>query len=195
MIINFNDKTGSVKENYIQSLVLLFLPCESFSRDDSGENRLDGSADLTDGVVTVDVTLKFGDRNSTKKSQCVYDKNIKLQIKNFIGKTFLDAAESVFGYKSPWGIVTGIRPAKLAADYLSDHSSDETLDILKDQYFTTDTKAEMCVRTAQNEMKLTESLEDNTCSLYISVPFCPSKCRYCSFVSSPNKPESLIFLS
>ena len=49
MRIEFTDKTGTVKENFIQSLVLLYLPCESFAVDDCGENKLKITAGFENG--------------------------------------------------------------------------------------------------------------------------------------------------
>ncbi len=184
MIINFTDKTNSVKENFLQSLVLLFLPCETFSESDDGHNKLSGIAYEEDGTYVVDLRLKVGDKTAKRINKTVVAPSVKLQMKNFIGRTFLDAAEELFGYKSPWGIVTGIRPAKLAADYLTHYGNEKTHKILCDEYRVDSKKADLCIKTAENELYLTENLKPKECSLYISIPFCPSKCRYCSFVSS-----------
>ncbi len=184
MIIDFIDKTNSVRENFLQSLVLLYLPCETFSQSDSGENRLKVRADAQNGKFYADVFLAIAHKEAECHCECDAEDNIKLRMKNLIGEAFLKSAEEIFGYKSPWGIVTGIRPAKLAADYLKRCTEHETERILQDEYFVLPDKAKICVRTAKNEIELTEKLEDNTCSLYVSIPFCPSKCRYCSFVSS-----------
>lgn len=184
MLIDFVDKTNNVRENFLQSLVLLYLPCETFSKTDSGENKLTVRAYEENGTGFAEVEINIGDRN--KKTICSrkFSENKKIQIKNLIGEAFLKAAEEVFGYKSPWGIVTGIRPAKLAADYITKYDEKTALKILKNEYFVMPEKAQICVRTAKNELELTNNLEDKTASLYVSIPFCPSKCRYCSFVSS-----------
>ena len=184
MIINFTDRTNSIKDNYLQSLVLLFLPCESFSESDDGSNKLSGVAYEEDGTYIVDIRLKIGEKATKKVAKIGVNKDTKLQMKNFIGRTFLECAEELFGYKSPFGIVTGIRPAKLAADYINHLGEEKTKNILCEEYCVEDNKAELCIRTAKNEISLTKNIQEKECSLYISIPFCPSKCRYCSFVSS-----------
>lgn len=184
MIIDFKDSTGTVKPNFVQSLALLYLPCESFSRDDNGDKRLDISAGVLGDECFATVKLKIFDKCQTAHLAEKIDPTRKLQVKNLIGEAFLVAAEKVFGYKSPWGLFTGIRPAKLAADYLRSNTDERTAEILCREYKMLPEKADICIRTAKNEMKITDSLEDRTCSLYISIPFCPSKCRYCSFVST-----------
>lgn len=187
MRIEFSDKTQTVKDNFIQSLVLLYLPCESFSIDDNGENRLKVEAFLENQEYHAKIELIVADKKARAELVCKKEDEKKLQVKNLIGKAFLQAAEQVFGYKSPWGIFTGIRPAKIAADYYRDFSCDSaenTKRVLCDEYMFLPQKADICIRTAENEMRLTDCLADKTCSLYVSIPFCPSKCRYCSFVSS-----------
>lgn len=184
MIIDFTDGTGTVKENFIQSLALLYLPCESFSKDDNGDKRLYINAGLKDNEYFAAAELKIFDKIGTSSLKRIKNGDTRLQIKNLIGEAFLTAAEQVFGYKSPWGLFTGIRPAKLAADYLRSNTEEKTAEILEKEYHMLPEKAAMALKTAKNEMWLTDKLEEKTCSLYISVPFCPSKCRYCSFVST-----------
>lgn len=184
MLIDFVDKTNNVRENFLQSLVLLYLPCETFSKTDSGENKLTVRAYEEKGKAFAQVEIKVSDKSEKILLSRHLGENKKIQMKNLIGEAFLKIAESVFGYKSPWGIVTGIRPAKLAADYIKRYDEKTALEILKNEYFVIPEKADICVRTAKNEISLTDGLEEKCASLYVSIPFCPSKCRYCSFVSA-----------
>ncbi len=184
MIIHLNDKTDSVKENYIQSLVLLYMPCETFSKEKDEGRHVYVDAYAEDGKYTVCSKIVISDRTEECTVSEKIDESLKLQSKNLIGRTFISAAEKIFGYKSPWGILTGIRPAKLAADYLSELSPEQVCDILEKQYLVSPEKAKACVKVAENEMRLVRNMEKDSCSLYISIPFCPSKCRYCSFVSA-----------
>ncbi len=186
MRIVLKDATGCVSVNYIQSLVLLYLPCETFSETaENGDGwSLSVSAE-TDGQYgyTVSVGLVLDGRRTEKTETCLMREHERLSVKNFIGRVCLSALKEAFGYMSPWGILTGIRPAKLAAAYLKSRTAEETERILAETYAVSPQKAHLCVQTAQKEREMTENLPDGTCSLYISVPFCPTKCRYCSFVS------------
>ncbi|MGN1122161.1 MAG: coproporphyrinogen dehydrogenase HemZ [Eubacteriales bacterium] len=184
MVICLQDLTGSVKENYLQSLVLLYLPCESFSPKENGEKRLDVRVHSDNGRCFVRVRLQVYEKTGASELDEPTCEPLRLSVKQAVGKAFLAAAKDIFGVLPPWGTVTGIRPAKLAADYLTRLSPEQTVRLLCDDYMVLPERAAICVRTAQNERKLTETLADRTCSLYISVPFCPSKCRYCSFVSA-----------
>ena len=55
---------------------------------------------------------------------------------------------------------------------------------MRDEYFLNPQKAALATTVASTEMKILKHIKDNLCSLYISIPFCPSKCAYCSFVSA-----------
>ena len=91
------------------------------------------------------------------------------------------------GRTLPWGTLTGIRPAKLALTELMEGvPADEVRKHLKERYFVSDSRNDLCVRTAENELKAVQGLDlKNGWSLYIGIPFCPTTCLYCSFTSYP----------
>jgi oxygen-independent coproporphyrinogen-3 oxidase len=88
------------------------------------------------------------------------------------------------GYIPPWGILTGIRPAKIAGKLIKGGNGIiKSKRILRDEYFLHPQKAALAVSVATQEFKLLKKMPDDLCSLYISIPFCPTRCAYCSFVS------------
>ena len=85
----------------------------------------------------------------------------------------------------PWGTLTGIRPAKVAEKLLIKGDSLETVtDTLIQEYHVTHDRAALCVETALATLKLKETLEPRDIALYVGIPFCPTRCAYCSFVSN-----------
>lgn len=96
------------------------------------------------------------------------------------------------GITPPWGCLTGIRPVKKVNKLLDEGKTKaEIFSILKEKYFVSDEKAELAFRTALAQSKALKMLDKRSFSLYISIPFCPSRCSYCSFVShSIEKPEA-----
>ncbi|MCR5353201.1 MAG: coproporphyrinogen dehydrogenase HemZ [Clostridiales bacterium] len=189
MIINFEDKTNSVNVNYLQSLVLMYLPCEKFalSDDDKSSLALNADYDENKSEYTVKTVLSHNGKICEKTLCEIKDESNANQGKNVVGKAFLECAKEIFGYVPQWGIMTGIRPAKVAVNYLLNHSESETRKYLEKEYLVSKNRAKVCVMTAVNEMKVVKNIKDNSASVYISIPFCPSKCRYCSFVSSSTK--------
>jgi len=84
-----------------------------------------------------------------------------------------------------WGTLTGIRPAKVAAKVLySGKNAQAAAEILINKYFVAPDRAEMCVATAQKAIALKSTLEPRDAALYVGIPFCPTRCAYCSFVSN-----------
>lgn len=98
--------------------------------------------------------------------------------------SFFKAAHDVTGQMPAWGALTGIRPGKLAARMLLEGRSEKQVDgILKDTYFVSPTRRKLALETAQAGIKARNELDPNDISLYIGIPFCPTRCAYCSFVS------------
>ncbi len=87
--------------------------------------------------------------------------------------------------RSPWGILTGIRPVKIACKLMkSGLSASETVDYFVREYDATPEKAQLAVRVAEIELPIIDSLNPKGVSIYIGIPFCPTRCLYCSFVSN-----------
>ena len=87
----------------------------------------------------------------------------------------------------PWGTLTGIRPTRIAlAELDKGRDPDDIRKELESSYFTSESKADLCVRTALHEKKVLDRMDfKNGWSLYIGIPFCPTTCLYCSFTSYP----------
>lgn len=87
------------------------------------------------------------------------------------------------GFNPPWGLLTGIRPMKLLRMLTREYGKEEAERRFKEDYLVSDKKLAISRRTIVGEDKILSLSRDNSFSLYISVPFCPSRCSYCSFVS------------
>lgn len=91
-------------------------------------------------------------------------------------------------YNPPWGILTGVRPTKLAIDRISEGmTKEQVVKSLRADYLLYPKKAILAADIARFESKIIKNYTDKDCSLYISIPFCPSRCAYCSFVSYTTK--------
>ena len=90
------------------------------------------------------------------------------------------------GHRPPWGLLTGIRPAKIAAKLFDTGLSEtEARHRLKTYYLIEHSRAALCTRVAQNQRKIMKNSAQDAVSIYVSVPFCPSICHYCSFSAYP----------
>ena len=87
------------------------------------------------------------------------------------------------GFVPPWGLLTGIRPMKLLRMLTREYGKEEAERRFMEAYLVSEKKLAISRRTVVGEDKILALSKDNSFSLYISVPFCPSRCSYCSFVS------------
>ncbi len=92
--------------------------------------------------------------------------------------------EPITGIKPGWGILTGVRPVKLFHRRLDrGMSPEETAREFSQRFRVSEQKIDLALRTAALEGPILKETNWNEYSLYVSIPFCPSRCHYCSFVS------------
>lgn len=187
MKITLESNIDGLTEFYLQTLVLLYCPCEVFGKNDVSESALFVRARKTDGAIFAFVKLEDGGADAfaeyTENDIEKYPNGINVA-KTVVGRAFCDCAKRVYGFMPPFGIITGIRPAKLALSYLErGFSEKEVADIFTGAYLALPQKAETLVNIANFERSLLYKLPKKSFSLYVSVPFCPTRCSYCSFVS------------
>ncbi len=191
MIVQIN---GNVKPYYIQTLAMIFFPGAKFPEN---EERTPDTVVLTLDMTETDthvhsvVTIEQNDRTSTAEASTAWDISTDRDHvrKLSSGEALLKAGGSFTGYTPPWGILTGVRPAKVASDLLErGHTPAETAKIIADEYFVTPKKASLATAVAVSEASLSTDAAHRECSVYVGIPFCPTRCAYCSFVSytSPN---------
>lgn len=187
MKITLETNISSLSEFYLQTLVLLYRPCEIFGKNDTSVSELFVRAFDEDGKITA--TVRISDNGTCVESTFTqgeyenYPDGINIA-KTIVGRAFCDCAKKVYGFKSPFGIITGIRPAKLALSYLErGFSREEIREIFGNAYMMDAEKADILTGIAERERSLLHSLAQKTFSLYVSIPFCPTRCSYCSFVS------------
>lgn len=84
----------------------------------------------------------------------------------------------------PWGSLTGVRPTKLARDLIEYGEMKEYLvaELLQRDYFVSKDKAELVANILKNQRCIIRN--DNLVDLYVNIPICPTRCIYCSFISS-----------
>ena len=90
----------------------------------------------------------------------------------------------ITGLDLGWGILTGIRPSKLLIRLMNEKGREEGIEYFRDAFLVSEKKTELALSVADAEREIMESSTDDAFSLYVSIPFCPTRCSYCSFVSS-----------
>ena len=179
---------GDINEYYVQTLCLLFFPASKFSKDSAHEGAPEAVVNVTSNAekATATVTLKSDGKSVTKTySEANTGKYNDYTMRRIAcGKAFFAAGKALLGITPQWGILTGVRPAKLALKGLSSGETKAAVKaLMAKEYLVSPKKAALVTDIAAAEKKIISKLGKNTCSVYISIPFCPSRCSYCSFVS------------
>ena len=180
--------TGNINEYYIQTLCMLFFPGVKFSKTESAE--ADGlSVEVivinTEQGAEATVTLHTEKGTAVCKHTEIGTSGSKVSSEQIAcGKAFFEAGKKLTGITPSWGILTGVRPAKLAiSGLMNGKSKKEVRDFLTSEYLVSPKKASLVTEIASVENDLLAKANRSACSLYVSIPFCPSRCSYCSFVS------------
>ena len=188
MKVNVN---GDLNVYYVQMLCMIFFPGVKFSEegDDDGYS-IDVSIRETELGVEAEVILQA----DGKSASCVKFEEFKKEFprertaKIAVGAAVIAAGGELLSYRPSWGMLTGVRPAKVASELLnSGYSKTRVKKILNSEYFVIPKKASLATEVALTEAALIGTPSPKDCSVYISIPFCPSRCAYCSFVSYTSK--------
>ena len=162
--------------------------------------------DAKDCMMVVDNTLFF--HGKTVISKTVYCENYevvrghvehrnleglsereeKKVIKETIKRSIFKILQWKFGITPPWGILTGIRPVKIVHSLLDEKCSDEEIkEKLSTDYLISPEKIDLALNIAKREREFIYPIDENKVSLYVSIPFCPTRCYYCSFPANSLK--------
>ncbi len=181
--------TGDINAFYVQTLCMIFFPGEKFV-----ENK-----EIDEDTPVMEVSVINSDTGSYAKAILTYHGKTAEAEKtvNFIpeitkqrtakiaaGNVVLAVGSELLGYRPSWGMLTGVRPSKVAMEMLlNGNSKAKVRRILTNDYFVIPKKAALATDIARREQKIMGNPGVRDCSIYISIPFCPSRCSYCSFVS------------
>jgi len=106
-------------------------------------------------------------------------------LQRIIKQSFYRAASGFMAAPPVWGSLTGIRPARIASAALeSGASGASVLKTLTRDFYVSPERAGLCVQAAQSSLALKRTLDPYDIALYVGIPFCPTRCAYCSFVSN-----------
>ena len=187
--------TGNLNAYYLQTLAMIFFPGAKFPENEpENADTIVITLALTEeaDAVTAHAEIRQGDKTAVGDAVQTRDDAIgdEDRIRKIAaGHAFMIAGQTFTGFTPPWGIMTGVRPAKLVSEYLEHGKTpEEAARILESEFFVTPVKASLAATVALAENRLITPDARRDCSVYIAIPFCPSRCAYCSFVSytSPN---------
>lgn len=184
--------TGHDYKYAVEQILLSVFPEERavFSETGATENYALSSLEITDGCGISTSKIKYKGKTSEavekSPSPLPYEKLMRdRELQRLVKLSFYKASVQITGKSPPWGAVTGIRPVKLATRYIAENSAlpSDAAEFLVREYHVSPGRGELCSYATEASIRAMEKLKENDVSLYIAIPFCPSRCAYCSFVS------------
>ncbi len=104
--------------------------------------------------------------------------------RRILQRSYYLAALQVLPAAPPWGALSGVRPTKLSTKCLMAGGSERDAErLLRQTYFVSPERARLCVDASRHTVEAAKKLDADDLSVYIGIPFCPTRCAYCSFVS------------
>ena len=173
----------------LENLTRLFFPNEKITviRDFSEPQPPYIYTEVSD-KITITVNIGSFNKSETAVIKLTDDDN-ELVSAQLLYKLLCDFT----GLTQPWGILTGVRPVKFLRRLAEGSSEEQAVKKFEKDFFVSNEKIALSRETEHNERKILELSKPESFSLYVGIPFCPSRCSYCSFVmASIERAEKLI---
>ena len=169
----------------LEELIKVFLIPDEYVLETAGgtvkpKTAKDAGAPITTTFIDIDVPKEAADKNAVKRA--IYEQ-----------------LAEITGHRPEWGIMTGVRPVKLVGESLRAQPSGiseeaayaNVYGLLKKTYLLTDEKAKELLDIYRYQQDTVGEAPKDTVGVYLGIPFCPTRCLYCSFPSNQVPPEEI----
>ncbi|MBR5247069.1 MAG: coproporphyrinogen dehydrogenase HemZ [Clostridia bacterium] len=158
----------------MEKLVRIFMPDKKIQvvYEDCDDYNL-----LTSVTDEIRVEMNFDSFKKTLSAPLCEDNEMQM------GRMVYSLFGEYTSFYPKWGVLTGVRPSKLLINTEKQMGREKTEEYFKNDLLVTDEKFSLARTVADFEEKIIATSKPQSMSLYISIPFCPSRCSYCSFVS------------
>ncbi len=158
----------------MEKLVRIFIPNEKIQvvYESCDDYNL-----LTEVSDKITVTVNFDGFNKTLTAPLCHDNEMQM------GRMVYSLFGEMTSFYPKWGVLTGVRPSKLLINTEKNMDREKAEEYFKSDLLVSNEKFSLARTVADYEEKIIKTSKPNSFSLYISIPFCPSRCSYCSFVS------------
>ena len=134
--------------------------------------------------ITAVTTITLGDKTAKGVARLrTGEETVRLR-RRILQQSYYRAACGHLPEKPAWGALAGVRPTKLTTKHLLSGGTEKGADkLLRDIYYVTKPRRELAIACSRSAVAAYEKTEERDVSLYVGIPFCPTRCTYCSFVS------------
>lgn len=172
----------------MENLCRVFFPEEQIKTvhaDEAGEPHVRTSLRReADGGCTVSCEALLGDAAYAAQETLAADEAREDdECERRMAAVLFEALSRATGYRPQWGILTGVRPSKLMNRLIDQSGEAEATAYFQNRLLVSPDKTALALHVARAEKRIMDTSRPESCSLYLSIPFCPTRCSYCSFVS------------
>ena len=154
--------------------------CEMPFRGDGAISRLHRGSRFLTASATI---IRNGERFTATRRLSLAKETYALR-RRILQQSYYLAALQLLERRPPWGALSGVRPTKLTTRrLLAGDTPAAAGKWMEEMFFVTPERASLCVDASIATAEAISRLSDNDISVYIGIPFCPTRCAYCSFVS------------
>ena len=134
-------------------------------------------------VTTVTQITADGKHSRAVRRYKTAEESVRLR-RQTLQQCYYQAATAVLEVTPPWGAMSGVRPTKVSTKHLLEGGTERSARaLLKNTYYVTKPRIDLALDCSKSTVSAIRQLNKNDISLYIGIPFCPTRCAYCSFVS------------
>ena len=133
-------------------------------------------------TATAKITLN-GKTVSAVRRLKASEETVRLR-RRILQQSYYLAAVQLLDRKPAWGALAGVRPTKITTKHLLEGGTPKSADrLMRDVYYVTPERRQLAVDCSESTVKAVSLMEPDDLSVYVGIPFCPTRCSYCSFVS------------
>ena len=177
----------------IQTVAQIFYPNEGFHPVDSPaaagltvESRLIPAPETGEAAAARCVSRLYENGTLMAENDIRTTTTSSIPPRKQAARGLYDLLAGYMHTRPPWGMLTGIRPSKLIHQAWDEGRTDaQAVAFLENVYDVQPEKAQLCLSVAKAERHILNTADPDSLSLYIGIPFCPTRCLYCSFTSYP----------
>lgn len=167
-----------------ENVIRIFFPLEKintiYTLPESDSDHIITERFVKDGSVFMSCKVSFAGKIYSREVKTTADETEQeLVLAQMLYNIFSDICD----YKPSWGIVTGVRPAKLLRNLILSEGEEKAVEYFRNGLYVSEDKTRLALNVAGAQEKIIALSESKSYSLYVSIPFCPTRCSYCSFVS------------
>ena len=178
----------------IHSIVKAFYPAETVKVFEEGTKDFESDGDNPSIAIWFEERAIRVNLSGTEHEAVLSRPEERPVVKNELKQLLYRVLSAHTGKELPWGTLTGIRPTKIAMQFLEENAPGtqnpmteaDILSYMQETYYCSEEKALLAIDIAKREKRILADIHyEKGYSLYIGIPFCPTTCLYCSFTSFP----------